>query len=92
MNLESLTSIKSLADDLLQHEERIDGYVLNAGIMALPNLEYTSHGFEKVNTNKFFLHQLPPQIITYHLRLNNILISANRGKSSWTFLSNEIIG
>jgi hypothetical protein len=38
-----------LADDLLKSEERIDGYVLNAGIMALPTLEYTSHGFEKVN-------------------------------------------
>lgn len=53
LDLESLPSIKAFSDKCLQ-EPRIDYLVLNAGIMALPNLEYTPHGFEKqIGTNHY---------------------------------------
>ena len=53
LDLESLPSIKAFSDKCLQ-EPRIDYLVLNAGIMALPNLEYTPHDFEKqIGTNHY---------------------------------------
>jgi len=53
LDLENLSSIKSFADKCL-HESRIDFLILNAGIMALPKLEYTVHGFEKqIGTNHY---------------------------------------
>ena len=62
LDLESLDSIKTFADDIVATESHIDGIVLNAGIMALPNLEYTSSGFEKqIGVNHlghFYLMQL----------------------------------
>jgi NADP-dependent 3-hydroxy acid dehydrogenase YdfG len=39
LDLENLSSIKSFADKCL-YESRIDFLILNAGIMALPKLEY----------------------------------------------------
>jgi len=60
LDLENLSSIKSFADKCLQEDEsksnssRIDYLILNAGIMALPKLEYTKHGFEKqIGTNHY---------------------------------------
>lgn len=47
LDLSSLGSIKKFADDILATEERVDFLVLNAGIMAVPTLEYTEAGFEK---------------------------------------------
>eukprot|EP01038_Epipyxis_sp_PR26KG_P011860 gene11860-15870_t len=41
LNLESLSSIKSFAEDFLQTEKSLDFLILNAGIMALPNCERT---------------------------------------------------
>lgn len=53
LDLENLSSIKSFADKCL-YESRIDFLILNAGIMALPKLEYTVHGFEKqIGTNHY---------------------------------------
>eukprot|EP00596_Hydrurales_sp_CCMP1899_P010246 CAMPEP_0119036014 /NCGR_PEP_ID=MMETSP1177-20130426/3384_1 /TAXON_ID=2985 /ORGANISM="Ochromonas sp, Strain CCMP1899" /LENGTH=328 /DNA_ID=CAMNT_0006995115 /DNA_START=88 /DNA_END=1074 /DNA_ORIENTATION=+ len=46
LNLESLKSIKSFAEEVLA-EERIDFLICNAGVMALPKLEYTENGWEK---------------------------------------------
>jgi NAD(P)-dependent dehydrogenase (short-subunit alcohol dehydrogenase family) len=49
-----LKSIKTFADDILSTEKRIDGLILNAGIMALAQLEYTESGFEKqIGVNHF---------------------------------------
>ncbi len=54
LDLADLKSVKALADDINASEARIDFLVLNAGIMALPNLEYTAYGFEKqIGTNHF---------------------------------------
>lgn len=54
LDLVSLQSIKSFADDILLTEARIDFLVLNAGIMALPKLERTDSGFEKqIGVNHF---------------------------------------
>ena len=51
LNLESLASIRSFAEQV-QAEPRIDYLVLNAGIMALPKLEYTENAWEKqIGTN-----------------------------------------
>ena len=53
-DLESLESVKRFADDVLSTETHIDGIILNAGIMALPNLEYTSTGLERqIGVNHF---------------------------------------
>lgn len=54
LDLSDLSSVKTFADDVIASNERIDFLVLNAGIMALPNLEYTSAGFEKqIGVNHF---------------------------------------
>lgn len=54
LDLESLQSIKTFADEFLRTESRLDFLVLNAGIMALPHKEYTSAGFEKqIGVNHF---------------------------------------
>jgi len=62
LDLESLQSVKAFADDVLATEERIDGVVFNAGIMALPKLEYTTAGFERqIGVNHmghFYLYRL----------------------------------
>lgn len=47
LDLNSLKSVKALADDILATEDRIDFLVLNAGIMALPTMEKTKDGLEK---------------------------------------------
>ena len=47
LDLESLHSIKDCADKIIKKYEHIDILVTNAGIMALPSLEYTNAGFEK---------------------------------------------
>lgn len=49
-----MSSIKSFAEDFLKTESRLDFLVCNAGIMALPNLEYTEAGFERqIGVNHF---------------------------------------
>jgi len=54
LDLNSLKSVKSFAEDILANEERIDFLVCNAGIMALPSLEFTEDGFEKqIGVNAF---------------------------------------
>ena len=55
LDLESLSSIKAFTDKCLTESSgRIDYLILNAGIMALPTLEYTRHGFEKqIGTNHY---------------------------------------
>ena len=61
LELEDLASIAAFAAKV-NAQERLDFLVLNAGIMALPTLEYTKHGFEKqigVNhTGHFYLTTL----------------------------------
>lgn len=47
LDLNSLASIKNFATEFLKSEERLDGLILNAGIMATPKLERTEAGFEK---------------------------------------------
>ena len=46
LELEDLHSVTAFAAEVLK-QPRLDLLVLNAGIMALPKLEYTKHGFEK---------------------------------------------
>ena len=62
LDLNSLASVKALAEDFLKTEKRLDFLVLNAGIMALPKLERTEAGFEKqIGVNHFghfYLHRL----------------------------------
>lgn len=54
LDLQSLQSIKSFADEFKKQESRLDFLVLNAGIMALPSAEYTDAGFEKqIGVNHF---------------------------------------
>jgi NAD(P)-dependent dehydrogenase (short-subunit alcohol dehydrogenase family) len=54
LDLNSLASVKKFAQDFLATEDRLDFLVLNAGIMALPKLEYTDAGFEKqIGVNHF---------------------------------------
>ncbi len=54
LELEDLTSVKRFADDIIATEKRIDYLIFNAGIMALPTLEFTKHGFEKqIGVNHF---------------------------------------
>ena len=54
LDLNSLKSIKSFADDILATEPVIDILVMNAGIMALPKREETADGFEKqIGVNHF---------------------------------------
>jgi NAD(P)-dependent dehydrogenase (short-subunit alcohol dehydrogenase family) len=47
LDLNSLKSVKQFATTFLQQEKRLDGLILNAGIMATPTLERTENGFEK---------------------------------------------
>uniref|UniRef100_A0A7S3H494 Uncharacterized protein n=1 Tax=Spumella elongata TaxID=89044 RepID=A0A7S3H494_9STRA len=54
LELNSLASIKAFATDFLATESRLDFLVLNAGIMALPNKEFTDDGFERqIGVNHF---------------------------------------
>lgn len=54
LDLNSLKSIKTFADEFLKTESRLDFLVLNAGIMALPKAEYTDAGFERqIGVNHF---------------------------------------
>jgi NAD(P)-dependent dehydrogenase (short-subunit alcohol dehydrogenase family) len=54
LDLENLDSIKTFADDFIANEKSLDFLILNAGIMALPNLERTSVGLEKqIGVNHF---------------------------------------
>ena len=54
LDLSSLSSIKEFASQFLANENRLDFLVLNAGIMALPKLEFTDAGFEKqIGVNHF---------------------------------------
>ena len=56
LDLASLKSVKRFADDIASTEASIDFLVLNAGIMALPNIERTDAGFEKqIGVNHFVL-------------------------------------
>ena len=61
LDLESLSSIKAFTDKCLTESSgRIDYLILNAGIMALPTLEYTRHGFEKqIGTNHYGHYTTP---------------------------------
>lgn len=53
LDLESLDSIDAFAKKCVC-EARLDYVVCNAGVMALPKLEYTKHGFEKqLGTNHY---------------------------------------
>eukprot|EP00597_Dinobryon_sp_UTEXLB2267_P009297 CAMPEP_0170095734 /NCGR_PEP_ID=MMETSP0019_2-20121128/28139_1 /TAXON_ID=98059 /ORGANISM="Dinobryon sp., Strain UTEXLB2267" /LENGTH=349 /DNA_ID=CAMNT_0010317535 /DNA_START=47 /DNA_END=1096 /DNA_ORIENTATION=- len=70
LDLVSLQSIKSFADDVLS-EARIDFLVLNAGIMALPKLERTESGFEKqIGVNHFVFSFLYHLILFVSSRFN----------------------
>ena len=54
LDLSSLSSIKAFVSEFLTNEKRLDFLVLNAGIMALPKLEFTDAGFEKqIGVNHF---------------------------------------
>ena len=54
LDLNDLASVKRFAADFLQSESRLDYLICNAGIMALPNAEYTSSGFERqIGVNHF---------------------------------------
>jgi NAD(P)-dependent dehydrogenase (short-subunit alcohol dehydrogenase family) len=46
LDLESLKSIETFATDVLS-EPKIDFLILNAGVMMIPNAEYTKNGWEK---------------------------------------------
>lgn len=53
LDLENLDSIRAFAE-LVAKEPRVDFLILNAGIMAVEKLEYTTQGFEKqIGTNHY---------------------------------------
>jgi NAD(P)-dependent dehydrogenase (short-subunit alcohol dehydrogenase family) len=53
LDLESFPSVASFAE-AVEKEPRIDYLILNAGIMAIPKVEYTENGWEKqIATNHF---------------------------------------
>ena len=72
--MNSLTSVKALADDILKSGENLDFLVLNAGIMAFPTLERTEDGFEKqIGVNhfgKFYVIKDLNTSIQYKLLIN----------------------
>lgn len=47
LDLENLSSVKTLAEEVMSEEKSVDYLVLNAGIMSLPTLQRTSFGWEK---------------------------------------------
>jgi len=54
LDLANLSSVISFAQDLRSSVDRIDFLMLNAGLMALPNLERTQDGFEmQIGVNHF---------------------------------------
>jgi NAD(P)-dependent dehydrogenase (short-subunit alcohol dehydrogenase family) len=54
LDLNSLKSVHNFAQDILATESQIDYLICNAGIMALPKLEFTQDGFEKqIGVNAF---------------------------------------
>jgi len=54
LDLNSLKIVKKFCDDINATEERIDFLIMNAGIMAVPKLEFTVDGFEKqIGVNHF---------------------------------------
>lgn len=82
LDLNSLRSVKKLADDILATESRIDYLICNAGIMALPKLEYTEDGFEKqigVNVyGHFYLTQLLfPKMLAQTFESRIIVLSSS---------------
>ena len=51
--------MKTLADDIIETEPRIDYLIFNSGVMALPQLILTEHGFEmQIATNHIGHHYL----------------------------------
>ena len=59
LDLNSLKSVKTFADNFLAEEKRLDLLVCNAGIMATPTREMTANGFEKqIGVNYFGHHYL----------------------------------
>lgn len=67
LDLSELSSVKNFADDVITSNERIDFLVLNAGIMALPNLEFTSAGFERQIGVNHFGHAYLVMLLESHL-------------------------
>jgi len=54
LDLSDLSSVVAFAGDLLASEQRLDYVVLNAGVMALPQLSRTKDGFEtQIGVNHF---------------------------------------
>jgi len=54
LDLSDLGSVVTFANDLLTSEQRLDYVVLNAGVMALPELSRTADGFEtQIGVNHF---------------------------------------
>ena len=75
LDLMDLSSIKAFADEFLASGQRIDGLILNAGIMALAELEYTDAGFEKqIGVNHFghfyLVQLLEEKILSQKARLH----------------------
>eukprot|EP01034_Spumella_vulgaris_P022011 gene22011-28104_t len=71
LDLNSLASIKAFAIDFLATESRLDFLVCNAGIMALPNLEYTEAGFEKQIGVNHFGHFYLTQLLLPKMKEND---------------------
>lgn len=63
LDLADMRTVRALAQDVLDHEERLDRLILNAGIMACP-LSYTQQGFEiQMGVNHFGHFLLTQQLL-----------------------------
>lgn len=76
LDLTKLGSIKAFAEDFVRSETRLDYLVLNAGVMAIKNLEYTEAGFEhQIAVNHFGHFYLTRLLLT---KLTGVPDSAGR--------------
>jgi len=63
LDLADLGSVASFASEVLATEERVDYLVLNAGVMALPELQRTADGFEMQMGVNHFGHALLARLL-----------------------------
>ena len=72
LDLASLPTIKAFAAEFFVTESRLDFLICNAGIMALPSLEFTEAGFEKqIGVNHFGHHYLTQLLLPLMLKNEN---------------------
>lgn len=80
LDLSSLASVKSFANEFLTQHSSLDLLVLNAGIMALPQREETDAGFEKQIGVNHFGHFYLTQLLIDCMKRTVDLTKDRRGR------------